>query len=249
VVQDLGNSRLALLNPDFSAGSTVPLADRLLPGLYRPTRDSVFALTNHPRLELLAISLRTGGAMKHFSPGSADSALFALPQYRTWGFFIQPAGPRDWFVASLGPSTILRLDEGGRLLSRAHRELSPELPSAEEREARRAQVARLNPGLTPEQVRGLQARVDQYSNAPKPATVKHGFLEDDRGRLWVITPRIRSDSTELDVFDRAGRFLGTRRVPGRAQSFTRLGNDLLVLGEYLSGPLSGYQGVRRFRLD
>lgn len=249
VVQDLGNSRLAFLKPDWSAGGTVPLADRLQPGLYRPTRDSVFALTAHPRLELLAISLRTGGVTTKFSPGRADSALFALPRLRTWGFFFQPAGLRDWLVASLGHSTILRLDGDGRLVSRAHREVPPELPSAEEREARMAQVVRLNPGLTPDQVGRLEARVDEYSKAPKLATVKNGFLEDERGRLWVITPRIRADSTELDIFDRTGRFLGTRRVPGRAQAFTRWGDDLIVLGEYLSGPLSGSQGVRRFRLD
>lgn len=249
VVQDVGSNRLTFLKSDWSDGGSVPLATRIIAGLYRPTRDSVFALTGPPRMELVAISMRTGASTTRFSPGKTDSALFALPQYRTWGFFIRPFSSSGWLVASLGHSTILRLDANGHLISRAQRELPPELPSPEEKEARRAQIARLNPGLSADQIKSLQARVDEYSKAPKLATVKNGFLEDESGRLWVITPRLRTDSTELDVFDKRGQFLGTRRVPGRAQAVTLWGNDLLVLGEYLSGPRSGYQGVRRFRLN
>lgn len=249
VVQDLGNNRLTFLKSDWSDGGSIPLATRISAGLYRPTRDSVFALTGPPRMELVAISMRTGASTTRFSPGKVDSALFALPQYRTWGFFLQPSRTNGWLVASGAHSTILRLDANGRLISRAQRDLPPEIPSPEEKEARRAQIARLNPGLSADQIKALQARVDEYSKAPKLATVKNGFLEDGSGRLWVITPRLRADSTELDVFDKRGQFLGTRRVPGRAQAVTLWGNDLVVLGEYLSGPRSGYQGVRRFRLN
>lgn len=248
VVQDVGNNRLTFLKADWSDGGSVPLATRIMAGLYRPTRDSVFALSGPPRMELLAISLRTGASMTRFAPGMADSGLFALPDYRTWGFFIHPFGPSGWLVASVGHSTVLRLDASGQLLSRAQRELPPELPSSEEIEARKALVARMNPGVSPSQMSSsLKARIDEYSKAPKSATVKNGFVEDGKGRLWVITPRARADSTELDVFDKSGHFVGTRRVPGRAQALTLWGVDLLVLGEYLSGPLSGYQGVRRYR--
>jgi hypothetical protein len=249
VVQDLRNNRLAFIISDWTAGGSVPLETRMLPGLYRATRDSVFGLTDQPRLELLAVSLRTGGTTTRFSPGKADSALFALPHYRIWGFFMQPSGASGWLVASLGHHAVLRIDGNGRIVARAQRDLPAELPSAEEREARKAQVARLNPGLTAEQVRGLQARVDEYSKAPKVTTVKNGFLEDAIGRLWVVTSRIRADSTELDVYDPTGKFLGTRRVPGRVQAFTRVGTELLVLGEYLVGPLTGSQGVRRYRME
>jgi hypothetical protein len=106
----------------------------------------------------------------------------------------------------------------------------------------------MNPGLTAEERQSVSARVRAYATAPKPATVLAGFRDDAKGRLWVITPRVRADSTELDVFDRAGRYLGTRRVAGRAQALTFAGSELLVLVEHLAGPLAGAQGVRRYLL-
>lgn len=249
VVLDLGNNRLTFLKSDWSDGGSVRLLAHINGGLYRPTRDSVLSLTDPPRMELVSISMRTGASTTRFSPGKTDSALFALPQYRTWGFFIQPTSSNGSLVASLGHSAVLRLDANGRQLSRAERDLPPELPSPEEKEAKRAQVVRLNSRLSADQIKPLLGRVDEFSKTAKLATVRHGFLEDGAGRLWDITPRLRADSTELDVFDSRGKFLGTRRVPGRAQAVTLWDKDLLILGEYLSGPRSGYQGVRRFRLN
>lgn len=248
VVHDAGNSRLTTVKEDWTFGVSQTLAARISGGLFEASRDSVLALGGVRGWNLVSVSLSTGTLTPRFAPGATDSALFDLPAYRSWGFHLARGRGNTWLVASLGKNAVVRLDASGKRISLASRNLPPEYPSPDERDARRDVLARMGYATSPEQQARLNSLADAFMRSPKATASLHGFGDDAAGRLWVVTPRRRADSTEIDVFNRGGTYLGTRRISGQVQGILFAGADLFVLREVLAGPQNGSQGVSRFRL-
>ncbi len=248
LIHDAANGRLTTVNADWTIGESRTLPSRITGGLFRPTGQSVFALGGIRGWDLVSVSLASGAVASNFSPGHADSALFDLPAYHAWAFYLAAGGANTWLVASLGKNAVLRLDANGKLVSRAMRVLPTEYPSPAEGDRRRAFFARMGSGTSPDQQARINSLADAFLRSPKPTASVHGFADDRSGRLWVVTPRLHSDSTELDVFQRNGAYLGTRRIAGQVQGIAFADGDLLVLREVLVGPSAGAQGVCRYRL-
>jgi sugar lactone lactonase YvrE len=93
----------------------------------------------------------------------------------------------------------------------------------------------------------LDPFMERYRKTPK-LVIQRAPAEDGQDRLWVVTGRSRADSTEVDVFDPRGTFLGTLRIPGDVHALKIQGADLYALVEYLSGEHDGAQGVLHYRI-
>ena len=243
VVIDWKNSRSTTITRDWKLGITTPLTQNLT--VVRPaTADSILALGGKRGYELLSVSLRDGKSAVRFAPALGDSAgIFQGPHDYDYGFWLAPRKGGGWFVVSPWKYQILIEDEHGIKRSTFGRTLPPELPSPREVIEMRTWMAKANP-------RAL-ATVDrltaEWAKTPK-AVIPHAPAVDGDGRLWVVTGRVRADSTELDAFDAGGKFLGTFRVPGAVNAMAIRGNDLDLIVEFLSGENDGAQGVLHYRI-
>lgn len=237
----IGNLRFTLINRDWKLDRIVR-ASQQLQGLFRPTRDSVLTIGGTLGRELVAVSLRDGGVATHFAPAATDTALFVGPNpYDFFGFWPVPLHRGSWYFVSAWHYTILAEDERGRVLSRFGRDVEREPLSEQEAAAAKALMVKANPG------RNLDAVMERIRKSPKPV-IQRAPVEDGKDRLWVVTGRVRQDSTELDVFNAGGHFVGTRRVPGEVHALAVHDLDLYVLVEYLTGGHVGAQGVLRYRI-
>lgn len=72
-----------------------------------------------------------------------------------------------------------------------------------------------------------QGGVVDRSRFPDVKPALASFVLDDRGYVWVRTDGAEASSDRFDVFDAAGRYLGTLPVP------PRVGSPVLVRGTYL----------------
>ncbi len=238
----IGNLRFTLITKDWKLDRIVR-ASQQFQGLFRPTRDSVMTIGGTHGRELLAVSLKDGGVATHFAPAAADTALFVGPNpYDFFGFWPIPLHRGGWYLVSPWHYAVLAEDERGRVVSRFGRDVEREPLSEQELAAGKALLLKANPG------RNLDALIERIRKTPK-AVIQRAPVEDGKDRLWVITGRIRQDSTELDVFDPGGHFVGTRRVPGEAHALAVRDLDLYVLVEYTAGEHVGAQGVLRYRID
>ena len=237
----IGNVRFTLITREWKLDRVVRAVQQFH-GLFRPTHDSVLTIGGIQGRELVAVSLQDGGVAPHFAPAAADTALFVGPnQYDFFGFWPVPLHRGGWYVVSAWHYTILAEDERGRILSRFGREVEREPLTEKEFAAAKALMARVNPGLN------VDAVMERVRKTPKPV-IQRAPVEDGKERLWVATGRVRQDSTELDVFDAGGRFIGTRRVPGEVKALAAHDLDLYVLVEYLHGEHDGAQGVLHYRI-
>jgi hypothetical protein len=235
------NLRFTLIARDWTLARIVPMTHQFM-GLYRPTRDSVLTIGGTLRQDLVAVSLQDGGTAMHFSPTAPESAIFKGPgEYDFYGFWLVPLHRGGWYVASPYQYRILHEDEHGKVLSSFGRDVPRELPTERELRASRALMQRANPSMN------LDQFMERYRKTQK-LVIQRAPAEDGQDRLWVVTGRARADSTEVDVFDPRGGFLGTRRIPGDVHALCVQGADLYVLVEYLSGEHEGAQGVLHYRI-
>lgn len=237
----LGNVRYTLISRDWTLGRIVRETHQFI-GLYRPTRDSVLTIGGPQRRDLIAVSLKDGGTATQFSPTAPDSALFTGPnEYDFFGFWLVPLHRGGWDVVSAYQYRILHEDDHGKLLSTFGRNVPRELHNEREVNAWKAIMQRMNPNIN------LDRMIERFRKTPK-GVIMPAPAEDGQDRLWVVTGRARADSTEVDVFDPRGAFLGTRRIPGDVHAFRVQGADLYALVEYLSGEHDGAQGVLHYRI-
>jgi hypothetical protein len=207
--------------------------------LLRLDADSVLAVGGPRMLDVVSVSLRDGGVAEKFPATASDTMFGHGPQPYEIGVWVLPRRSGGWYVASPWHYQILVENSSGVRQSSFGRQLPPELPSPREVEAVRTVMQKGNPS---QNIDGFMAR---FAKEPK-VMIAVAPTEDGQGRLWLATGRIRQDSTEIDVFDPSGKFLGTPRVPGEVHAITVSGRDLYVLVEYLAGPHEGAQGVLRY---
>lgn len=241
VAFDIRNLRFTVITRDWTLGRIVPVAHQFT-GLYRPTSDSVLTLGGIQRRDLVAVSLNDGGTATHVSPTAPDSVIFKGPnEYDFFGFWLVPLHRGGWYVASPYQYRILHEDEPGKVLSTFGRDVPREPPNNREVNAWKTIMQRMNPNGNLDRV------VERYRKTPK-VVIARAPAEDGKDRLWVITGRARTDSTEVDVFDPRGGFLGTLSIPGDVHALRVQGADLYALVEYISGEHDGAQGVVHYRI-
>jgi hypothetical protein len=266
VAYDQGNARMSVISSAWKIERSVSVPTVML-GVYQVIGDSILALgppvpSDPPKgaapvapqgQALLAISLRDGKSNRRFAPINADSgghfldpnlkmvtpfATAILPR-RAGGFYL-PA-PRDLVVFVLDAKGVKRAT-----ISRPG--MPPELMTSAEKARVEEQLAKQLKGLKPEQLKAAHEIIDPLLKRPKPQITVTAIAEDAAGRLWLTTPRIRADSTEIDLFSAAGKFLGTRRVPGNLTGLVIHGDQLFGLVEWLDGDREGMQGIVRYRI-
>ena len=72
---------------------------------------------------------------------------------------------------------------------------------------------------------------------------------DAAGRLGVITARASGDSTEVDVFDGDGAFLGTVTLRDRVRSLAIRGQLLAALVDRVAPEVEGVPGLDLYTLE
>ncbi|MES2305623.1 MAG: hypothetical protein V4558_08950 [Gemmatimonadota bacterium] len=252
IVYDAGNARFALLSSGWRVTATVPHTPVL--ALLGTPRDSVLALTLPAATasDLVAISLRTKVVTRRFSPSDVDSLKrFVDPavQNGPWAKSIVPRRAGGWFIPAQREYVVFVADAKGVKQRQFGRpELPPELPNAQEKEAIEAQFTRNTANVTPEVKKSVRQIFDQMLRRPKAAMVVGAMAEDAQSRVWVGTTRIRNDSSEVDVFNAAGKYLSTVRLPGKIQRLLIQGDELFALYEWLGSAREGMQGVGRYRV-
>ncbi|HEY4320778.1 MAG TPA: hypothetical protein VGM77_06300 [Gemmatimonadales bacterium] len=245
-VYDPANARITIIRPDWTVGSTI----RLMSGfeqLIRVAGDTIVAVQAVRPWYVGVIDRQSGTFTARFTPAPTDSnGLVEDPHSGDWSAWVLATSGGGALVASAWRYRLSRFDARGHLVTVMQRAIPPELPSKAEVAQRRAQMLKMNAGLPAEKQGRLMQLVDEYAKAAKPFAPAAPAVDRD-GRVWVVTPRVRDDSTELDVFSRAGVFTATVRVPGTIEAIAFEGDRLYVLGEQLGGEHEGEQGVRAFR--
>jgi hypothetical protein len=244
-VADWRNQRLTLVTTEWKAGRSVQLTkqpDRL----FRATADSILTLGGPRGLDLVSVSLRDGHAAPRFSPMGVDSTgIFASPDpNQSAGFWLVPRRAGGWVVASAWKERLFVVDESGKKRGAFGRDMPVEMLSPRELAGYMALFVKMNPQASAE-VRAHFS--ERFAKTPKPA-IATTPVEDAQGRLWAATGRIRSDSTEVDVFAANGTFLGTRRMPGEVMGLAIRGDEIVALVKYIGGELDGSDGVVRYRI-
>lgn len=236
----LSPTRITIIGTNQKYVSTIRLA-KPFAGLARATKDSVFVLgTAYDSVYML--SLHTGGTRAQFGQRREDSLHFRGKQSYERGFWLVPRGEKDWSIASGYKYYIGLEDANGVHRGAIERSVVPELLTKSELDDAKRQMQRGNPGAN------LDAFMKRMASTPK-AFITSSPVHDAKGRLWVPTGRIRSDSTEVDVFSGAGALLGTVRVPGVVRRLAIERDQLYVLTKLIGGRTRGDLGVLRYRVD
>lgn len=266
VVYDQGNARMSLLSSAWKIERSVSVPDVMI-GVYQVVGDSIVGLgppvrqgqtptAGKPATQgqsLVAVSLRDGKGVPRFAPIKADSAgRFVDPNLKMVTPFATAILPRragGWYLPAPLDYLVFVLDNKGvKQMTISRVGLPPELLTAGEKSRIESQLADRLKGATAEQLKQAHAIIDPMLKRPKPQITVTAMAEDAAGRLWLATPRIRSDSTEVDVFSAVGKFLGTRRVPGNLTGLVIQGDQLFGVVEWLSGDREGMQGIVRYRI-
>lgn len=238
---DWRQRRLTTITPAWKLGGLVPEIG-YIGRLIEATNDSVWALGGTAGLDVVSVSLHDGGIANHFSPATADSVdILRAPESYDRGFWItrRPAG--GWYVAGPWSYHVLVEDDHGTERAAFDRDLSPEMSSPAEVAADRRLLQRMNPHAN------VEPFVARMQKDPKPA-IAAAPVVDSHGRLWVLTGRIRADSTEVDVFDPRNQFLGTVRIPGTAQAIATRDGELFFIVQYIGGANDGEEGIVRYQI-
>ena len=266
VAYDQANARLSIISSAWKIERAVSVPTVML-GIYQVVGDSILALgppvpQGQPQgavpvaaqgQSLLAVSLRDGKSSRRFAPINADSSgSFIDPNLKMVTPFATAILPRragGYYLPAPRDMTVFVLDARGVKRSTFGRPgLPPEFMTAAEKAQVEGQLSTQLKGLTAEQLKALHAIVDPILKRPKAPITPTAVAEDAAGRLWVGTPRIRADSTEIDLFGPTGKFLGTRRVPGSLTGLVIQGDQLVGVVEWLSGDREGMQGIVRYRI-
>lgn len=252
VVYDAGNGRLVRIASDWTAAATIAASP--VQQLFEGAADSLFALTVPSREPVDLVSLSwTGGTRSRFRPTDIDST----------GAFVDPGLPvgpfvrgmlrlrnGTWLVPAIDDYALFVADaRGAKRFRLARPEIVRERPDAQERARIEAQFIENTATLAPDVKRAVRQLYDRRLARLKPAIVGSALAEDRLGRLWVGTTRLRSDSTEVDVFGSDRRFLGTRRIVGAVSALAVAGDTLYAMTERLAGRADGELGILRFRIE
>ena len=236
----LSPTRITIIGSDQKAFNTVRLA-RPFAGLLRPSKDSAF-LVGTGYDTVFSISLRTGETRARFGQRREDSLHFRGKQPYERGFWLVPRGEKDWFVASGYKYYVGLEDANGAHRGTIDRAVEPEMPSKSELDDSRRQLQRGNPKAS------LDGMMKRMASTPK-AFITSSPVQDAKGRLWVPTGRMRSDSTEVDIFSAGGKFLGSVRMPGVVRRMATDKDQLYVITKYIDGRTAGDFGVLRYRVN
>lgn len=266
VAYDQANARISLIGPTWKIERAVSVPEVML-GVYQIVGDSILALSPPtqsgavakdgkpaPKGQgVMAISLVTGKSARHFEPIKADSSgAFVDPNLKMVTPFATAIFPRragGFYLPAPRDHLIFVLDAKGVKRSTMGRPgLPPEYLTKAEKARVEEQLADRLKGATPEQLKQAHALIDPLLKRPKAQLTVTAMAEDAAGRLWAATPRIRADSTELDIFSPAGKFLGTRRLPGNLTGLVIQGDQLFGVVEWLEGDREGMQGIVRYRI-
>ncbi len=94
----------------------------------------------------------------------------------------------------------------------------------------------------------LGEMLDEALDAPQPYFGPNAFSVDDWDRLWVVTNRMRGDSTEVDVFDLRGPFLKTVALRDRVAALAFQGRRVAALVARTGSAVEGVQGIDVYEL-
>lgn len=154
--------------------------------------------------------------------------------------FVAAAGEADGSLVIGQPSTyrLTRFGRGGAVLRVFGR---PELervarPPAEQRRLAQAMKQRMLEAA-PQLESADLGPVDEALSQPRLHFRRLRF--DPRGRLWVVTDRNTSHSTDLDVFGADGNLLGTVTLAHRIVDLSFRGDQVAVLRERQFAPADG----------
>lgn len=235
---DVANSRITEIGPDWTIGRMTPMTSGF-GWLLSATADSVVVNPGSPDNQLTAISLRDGGMAGRFHLiDSAHAGFFAAvpPVYPAGALWSAADHAGGWIVVAPFTYRVLIEDRRGSVTNVFGRDLPPEMPAAADLD----RMKRMMPGAGP----NMLARL---AHIPEPEVIG-APIEDSRGRIWTLTSRVRQDSTEVDVFDPRGTFLGTRRVPGEALAMALRTDELCFIRQYLQGDNEGADGFLCYRI-
>ncbi|MES2306691.1 MAG: hypothetical protein V4558_14365 [Gemmatimonadota bacterium] len=266
VAYDQANARMSLISSAWKIERSVSVPGIML-GVYQVVGDSIYGLgvpTNSndapvagkPATQgqsLVAVSLTSGKSVAHFAPIAADSAgHFVDPNLKMVTPFATAVLPRragGWYLPAPRDHMVFVLDAKGiKRLTMSRPGMPPEFMTKAEKARVEEQLATQLKGATAEQLKAAHAIIDPLLKRPKAQITVTAIAEDGAGRLWLATPRIRSDSTEVDVFSGAGKFLGTRRIPGNVTGLLVQGDQMVGVVEWLAGDREGMQGIVRYRV-
>jgi len=125
---------------------------------------------------------------------------------------------------------ILRLSSDARVVTKFTRpELAPARFSVREVETETAKLR--GAARVPVPTAAATRVKDLLTGMVKPFFSLSGLSEDPAGRLWVVTARATTDSTEVDVFSPGGRFLGTLKLRGLVRSLAWNGSRVAAVVE------------------
>lgn len=239
IAYDVITSRVTEIAPDWTVHRMARTANRLT-ALMMANADSVLGDAGPPHNAIVEISLNDGGTTTLFDAvDSAHADLFhgVPPFYFDGGLWIAANHAGGWIVAAPFTYRILIEDRHGSVVKIFGRDLPPTLPAEPDLD----RMKRLMPGAGP-------AILDRLAHTPMPQ-VMGPPVEDSHERIWILTSRVRRDSTEVDLFDRAGTFLGTQGVPGEALAMTIRNDELYFVSQHLGGDADGEDGVLRYRIE
>ena len=89
--------------------------------------------------------------------------------------------------------------------------------------------------------------MDDALERPKPFFGPNAFGLDGSHRLWVITNRMRGDSTEIDLFSSTGSLVTTIALHDRVQTVVFRGERVAVLVTRIGGANDGFEGIDLYR--
>jgi hypothetical protein len=143
---------------------------------------------------------------------------------------------------------IVAFDLSGTVISTFGRgDLDPRYLSDEELAAARQQQASNARGDVPPP--GMRRAMEDALDEPRPFFGPGTFALDDAGRLYVITDRMTDDSTEIDVFDSDGSFLGTLMLRDRVRSLAFHGDRAVALVDRVAEDVEGFSGVDLYAIQ
>lgn len=255
-VHDAATASVTLLGPTFAFEKAFK-PDVILMALIAARGDTLFGVSFNAvdstkrGSDLNAILVSTGKTVRKFSLSALDST----------GKFVDPAIPGNlslvryaeptrtgWVVGAANDFTLFRSDKSGKKIGMMSRKVPPEpITEKEKREVREAVDKQM--GAVPQAARkNVEEMVQKMLNRPRPPINVFGLAEDPQGRIWVATTRVRADSSEIDIFDPAGKFLGTRRIVGKVMRLYFNGGDLFALTQYTDGDREEMKGILRFHI-
>jgi hypothetical protein len=200
----------------------------------------------NPEPTVGVVDLGSGEVEARFSLFAPESGLsrprednpFAPPfisAVRDSGGFVLAGQSMEYRIVALDSTGIMQWSLG-------RSEMPEQYLSAEEKADERGRRGRAGRRGGPPPA-DVSAMLEDALDAPQPYFGPNAFALDLTGRLWVITNRVRGDSTEVDVFDAEGAFLQTVALRDRVAALSIRGGNVVALVARTASEVEGVQGV------